>query len=213
MRWCFGRFQLDCESACLWEGEQRLTLRPKTFELLRYLVEHTGELVRKETLLEAVWPDTVVADGVLTTSMGELRKVLGETAKQPQYIATVHRRGYRFMAPVTPLDTPGTSAAQDTLLDTVARPPLFLVTVIEEMVRQGRLRRPATGGARLEPNAMAVMVDIPESLRHMIDQQLEQLHPEERACLEVTSVAGREFAAAAVAAGTDYGVEERDLYG
>ena len=111
MRWCFGRFQLDRESACLWEGEQRLTLRPKTFDLLVYLVEHAGELVRKETLLEAVWPDTVVADGVLTTSMGELRKVLGETAKQPQFIATVHRRGYRFIAPVTSMDTPETSAS------------------------------------------------------------------------------------------------------
>ena len=107
MPWRFGRFQLDHESACLWEGEQRLTLRPKTFDLLVYLVEHAGELVRKETLLEAVWPDTVVADGVLTTSMGELRKVLGETAKQPQFIATVHRRGYRFIAPVTRLDTAG----------------------------------------------------------------------------------------------------------
>ena len=59
MHWRFGRFQLDCESACLWEGEQRLTLRPKTFDLLVYLVAHAGELVRKETLLQAVWPDTV----------------------------------------------------------------------------------------------------------------------------------------------------------
>ena len=50
-------------------------------------------------------------------------------------------------------------------------------------------------------------MDIPESLRHLIDQQLEQLHPEERVCLEVASVAGREFSAAAVAAGTDDRVE------
>ena len=84
----------------------------KPFDLL-HLVEHAGELVRKETLLEAVWPDTVRADGVLTTSMGELRKVLGETARQPQYIATVHRRGYRFIAPVTPVDTPKASAMRD----------------------------------------------------------------------------------------------------
>jgi DNA-binding response OmpR family regulator len=46
MHWRFGRFQLDCESACLWEGEQRLTLRPKTFDLLVYWVAHAGELVR-----------------------------------------------------------------------------------------------------------------------------------------------------------------------
>ena len=103
MPWCFGRFQLDRENASLWDGAHRLALRPKTFELLVYLVEHAGALVSKETLLEAVWPDTVVAEGVLTTSIGELRKVLGETAKQPQCIATEHRRGYRFIAPVTML--------------------------------------------------------------------------------------------------------------
>jgi hypothetical protein len=59
-------------------------------------------------------------------------------------------------------------------------------------------------------HATAVMVDIPESLRHVIDQQLEQLHPEERFCLEVASVAGRAFSAAAVAAGTDDQVEEME---
>jgi predicted ATPase/DNA-binding winged helix-turn-helix (wHTH) protein len=105
MQWRFGQFCLDREQACLWEGDQRLTLRPKTFELLLYLVTHAGELVRKETLLVAIWPDTAVTEGVLTTSLGELRKVLGETAKQPQYIATVPRRGYRFIAPVTPVAT------------------------------------------------------------------------------------------------------------
>lgn len=101
MQWRFGRFHLDEEQACLWDGDRRLPLRPKTFALLSYLVRHAGELVRKDTLLEALWPDTAVTEGVLTTSLGELRKVLGETAKQPQYIATESRRGYRFMAPVT----------------------------------------------------------------------------------------------------------------
>ena len=67
--------------------------------------------------------DTAVADGVLTTSMGELRKVLGETAKQPQYIATVHRRGYRFIAPVTLVDTPETSDIHRTSLAAGTLPP------------------------------------------------------------------------------------------
>lgn len=83
MQWCFGPFRLDARHACLWREQQRLTLRPKTFDLLVYLVEHADELVTKEALLDAVWPDTAVADGVLTTSMGELRKVLGETAREP----------------------------------------------------------------------------------------------------------------------------------
>jgi predicted ATPase len=86
--------------------------------------------------------------------------------------------------------------------------PMFLVTMVDEMVRQGRLRAYATGRERLSQHAEAVIVDIPESLRRIIDQQLEQLPPEERACLEVASVAGREFSAAAVAAGIDRPVEE-----
>jgi predicted ATPase len=86
--------------------------------------------------------------------------------------------------------------------------PMFLVTVVEAMVHQGRLCGLATGGERLAHHVASVIVDIPESLRQLIDQQLEQLPPEERTCLEVASAAGREFSAAAVAAGTDDRVDE-----
>jgi DNA-binding winged helix-turn-helix (wHTH) protein len=109
MQWRFGPFRLDLEHACLWRQTQRVPLRPKTFDLLVYLVTRPGELVSREALLEAIWPDTVVAEGVLTTSVGELRKVLGETAKHPRFIATVHRRGYRFLAPVTAVESSPTS--------------------------------------------------------------------------------------------------------
>jgi tetratricopeptide (TPR) repeat protein len=88
--------------------------------------------------------------------------------------------------------------------------PMFLVTVVDEMVSQGRLRGQETSGECLLHQAADVMVDIPESLRRLVDQQIEQLHPAERACLEVASVAGREFSAAAVAAGVDYPAEETE---
>src|SRR5262245_61721528 len=101
MLWHFGPFRLDQANAGLWRAEQPVTLRPKTFEVLVYLVTHAGQLVTKEALLDAVWPETMVSEGVLKTSMNELRKALGEAAKAPQWIATVHRRGYRFVAPVT----------------------------------------------------------------------------------------------------------------
>jgi DNA-binding winged helix-turn-helix (wHTH) protein/predicted ATPase len=101
MQWHFGPFRLDLANVCLWHAAQRVPLRPKTFEVLVYLVTHAGQLVTKDALFDAVWPETAVGDGVLKTSMTELRKVLGETAKAPQWIATVHRRGYRFLAPVT----------------------------------------------------------------------------------------------------------------
>src|SRR5262245_26016680 len=101
MQWHFGPFRLDQANATLWRAAQPVTLRPKTFEVLVYLVMHAGQLVTKEALLDAIWPETAVGEGVLKTSMNELRKTLGETAKAPQWIATVHRRGYRFVAPVT----------------------------------------------------------------------------------------------------------------
>src|SRR5262245_49287233 len=105
MYWHFGPFRLDLANACLWHATQPVTLRPKTFEVLVYLVTHAGQLVTKEALLDAIWPETAVGEGVLKTSMTELRKALGETAKAPQWIATVHRRGYRFVAPVTRVES------------------------------------------------------------------------------------------------------------
>ena len=110
MQWHFGSFRLDLDNACLWHAEQRVTLRPKTFEVLVYLVTHAGQLVTKEALFDVIWPETAVSDGVLKTSMNELRKALGETAKAPQWIATVHRRGYRFAAPVTLVESPSRPA-------------------------------------------------------------------------------------------------------
>ena len=79
----------------------------------------------------------------------------------------------------------------------------------EEMLRQGRLCGPATGGEHVVHNAAAVIVDIPESLRRLIDQQLEQSILR-KSQLEAASVAGREFSGAAVAAGTDDRVEEME---
>jgi DNA-binding winged helix-turn-helix (wHTH) protein len=108
MQWHFGPFRLDLANTCLWRAEQPVPLRPKTFDLLAYMVTHAGQLVTKEAILDAVWPETAVGDGVLKTSMGELRKALRETVKAPQWIATVHGRGYRFVALVTVVDLPET---------------------------------------------------------------------------------------------------------
>src|SRR5215813_9202791 len=102
--WCFEPFRLDPVTSCLWRGDQLLPLPPKPFAVLAYLVAHAGQVVTKDELFEAVWPETVVSEGVLKTCMSQIRQVLGETARMPQYIATVHRRGYRFIAPVTAVE-------------------------------------------------------------------------------------------------------------
>jgi len=92
--------RLDSANEWVWRGEQSLQLTSKAFAVLRYLVEHLGQVVTKEELLRTVWSDTVVSEWVLTTCIREIRKALGEAAGAPQYIATVHRRGYRFIGPM-----------------------------------------------------------------------------------------------------------------
>ena len=96
----FGEFSLDRRNACLWHGAEVLKLKPKAFDVLRYLVEHSGQLVSKDDLWRAIWPDVAVTDGVLAVCLTEIRQALGDDAKAPRFIETVHRRGYRFIAPV-----------------------------------------------------------------------------------------------------------------
>src|SRR5499426_374287 len=99
-QWCFADFRLDPDNACLWWGTQPIALTPKAFDVLHYLVTHPDRLVTKDTLLDAVWPETAISDAVVRIAIGELRRALGDTAQAPRFIATVHRRGYRFVAPV-----------------------------------------------------------------------------------------------------------------
>ena len=96
----FPPFRLDRVNECLWRGAQAISLTPKAFAMLGYLVEHPGRLVSKEELLNAVWPEIIVSDAVLKVCIGKIRKTLGDQAKVPQFIETLHRRGYRFIAAV-----------------------------------------------------------------------------------------------------------------
>lgn len=97
----FENFQLDVPNECLWREQEALPLTPKTFAVLRYLIEHANQLVTRADLLEAIWPDAVVGHAVLTVGIAELRKVLGDDPQAPRFIETVHRRGYRFLPAVT----------------------------------------------------------------------------------------------------------------
>src|SRR5215831_5934429 len=108
LQWVFDRFRFDPDHACLWRDTEAITLPPKTFAVLHYLVTHPDRLVTKDELLDAVWPETAVSDAVVRVAIGALRKVLSDTAQTPRFIATVPRRGYRFLAPVTMIDPPET---------------------------------------------------------------------------------------------------------
>ena len=109
----FDRFRFDAANQRLEDASGPIRLNPKAFDVLRVLLEHPGELVSKDQLLDAVWKDTHVADGVLKVCMTEIRGALGDSATEPRFIETVHRRGYRFIASVraAPSADGGESAA------------------------------------------------------------------------------------------------------
>lgn len=101
----FGEFRLDRANALLWRGTDRVLLAPKPFEVLCHLVEHAGELVTKDHLLDTVWAGLHVSESSLSVAMNALRAALGDDRQTPHYIETVPRRGYRFMAPVGVAET------------------------------------------------------------------------------------------------------------
>jgi len=96
----FGSFRLDQAERVLLRDRENVSLTPKVFDILVVLVESAGRLVTKESLLEEVWPDTFVQEANLSVNMATLRKALGEGPGEHQYIKTISKRGYRFVANV-----------------------------------------------------------------------------------------------------------------
>ena len=97
----FGSFRLDLKNECLWQGARAIPLRPKAFAVLKVLLEHPGELVNKQQVLDAVWPGTFVGDAALKDIIRQLREAMNDDAGSPTYIETAHRRGYRFIASIS----------------------------------------------------------------------------------------------------------------
>ena len=91
----FVPLSLDKANERAYQGEHPLRLTPKAFAVLHHLMERAGQLVTKDELLSAIWPDTIVTEGSLATCVREIRRALGEHPTSPRYIETVHRRGYR----------------------------------------------------------------------------------------------------------------------
>src|ERR1700688_997051 len=100
----FDRYSLDLTQRVLLRDGELIPLAPKLFHLLSALVEAEGRVVGKEELLKRVWPDTFVEQGSLTQSISALRKTLGENGLGQQYIQTLSKRGYRFVAPLKPAE-------------------------------------------------------------------------------------------------------------
>lgn len=102
--YAFGPFVADARRRLLSRAGARVALASKAFDLLIALIEHRGEILEKEALLKLVWPEQFVEEANISVNMSALRKALGERAKESRFIATVPRRGYRFVADVRELE-------------------------------------------------------------------------------------------------------------
>jgi DNA-binding winged helix-turn-helix (wHTH) protein len=112
MPYVFGPFTADRAAYRVFRGSTELALTPKPLDLLFYLLDRPGTLVTKEELLDTVWPGANVTENALAQAVSELREALDDDAGAPEYVRTVARRGYRFIATVTTtISTPSQAAA------------------------------------------------------------------------------------------------------
>jgi TolB-like protein len=109
MEQSFGSYRFDAGTGRLWAGSREIRLTPKASAVLQMLVTHAGEPVTKEALFATVWRDAAVGDDALTSCIQELRRALEDDPRQPRFIETRHRRGYRFVAE---LGSPGRERAE-----------------------------------------------------------------------------------------------------
>src|SRR5262249_20761555 len=97
----FHCVHMDAVNQCLWRDGIRISLTPKAFAIFQYLADRAGQLVTKQQLLDNVWPNTYVLEEGLKAYILEIRRALGDDAKQPQYIQTQAKLGYRLIGPVS----------------------------------------------------------------------------------------------------------------
>ncbi|MGH9936304.1 MAG: winged helix-turn-helix domain-containing protein, partial [Blastocatellia bacterium] len=107
----FGPFHLDTGESLLLRDGKPVPLTLKAYDLLVVLVQHPGHLLGRDELTQSLWPDRFVEDANLTVNVAALRKALGEATAGQQYIETVPKRGYRFLACVEEVTQPVPASA------------------------------------------------------------------------------------------------------
>jgi DNA-binding winged helix-turn-helix (wHTH) protein/Tol biopolymer transport system component len=170
----FDRFRFDRRNQILTEDGEDVTLPPRALAVLDCLLESPGAVVTKEELIDRVWESAIVTETSLTQAISLLRSALGDDSQEPRFIKTVHRRGYRFVAPVTfvhdappPLVTESARAIRP--IGPVPSPQQLLrrllllavgvvagLLIIIAMLMRGRPSE-TTGGAALQPTTRFVI--------------------------------------------------------
>lgn len=145
----FGPYRLDTSAGLLYgrEDGRAITLTPRVYDTLLFLLEHPGELLDKPRLMQAIWPNVVVEDNNLDQTISTLRRVLGQRPGGNRYIETVRGRGYRFVAPVAEPAAEPPRARSGTRMIAVAAAAAALVIIATTLVLQtDRAAGPADPG-------------------------------------------------------------------
>lgn len=144
-----GPLSLDRSDERLWLDGAPVPLGGKAFALLRVLMERPRTLVTKEELFDRVWPGVAVSESVLTTAVKEARRAIGDNARAPNFIETVHRRGYRFLLDVAERDSAFEPAAESIATKLQARRWIGALAAAVLLVAAASLffgLRPSQGG-------------------------------------------------------------------
>ncbi|PYS98772.1 MAG: hypothetical protein DMF63_14370 [Acidobacteria bacterium] len=142
----FGEFALNVDDHTLSRNGENVPVTPKMFDLLLVLVQNPKKVLRKDFLLQSVWPDSFVEEGNITFNIRQLRKALDDDAQTPTYIETIPRRGYRFLQPVESFTTITPDKSEETIAkekeerdigerqNQRSRPVLFLLSALVVLV-------------------------------------------------------------------------------
>src|SRR5882724_3717183 len=116
-RFKFGPFCVDSDKRMLTNDNRAVRLPPKSFDTLLFLIENRERVLEKDELIKLLWPDTFVEEINLTVHISKLRKILGEGPDDHQYIITIPKRGYRFVAAVEETSQNGIAPAEPPLIN------------------------------------------------------------------------------------------------
>jgi DNA-binding winged helix-turn-helix (wHTH) protein len=173
----FGPFTFDPANGLLRRAGSEIPLPPRVLGVLAYLVARPGQVVARQDLIDAIWKDAFVTDTSLAEAVSSLRQALGDDPQQPVYIQTLHRRGYRFVAPLAPTSAPpateapsGTAPAPETP-DAPVSPsiafqllPWSIVAILAAMVTAA-IWKIEYADPRPVPPAARFVVDLPPGTR------------------------------------------------
>src|ERR1700687_3757456 len=147
----FGTFEVDLQEQELRKSGIRIKLQEQPFQILTMLLERPGHTVSREELCHRLWPaDTFVDfDHGLNTNIKRLREVLGDDSENPRFIETLHRRGYRFIAPVDGARTLAAGNGEQSSIPAVEQAPVLPSPGISPLATTGTERRWRRGGTAL----------------------------------------------------------------